>query len=120
MTQSSINVICSGGLQTEPNRYALTGPIAESTFRNIHADWAIFSVRSLTSGGKLYDVHYSETALRNVMLENAAKSLFLCDGSKLGTDSPYYQCSLDDVDYMVCNSKESKKYLKDYPGLKLL
>ena len=110
MTQSSINVICSGGLQTEPNRYALTGPIAESTFRNIHADWAVFSVRSLTSGGKLYDVHYSETA----------KSLFLCDGSKLGTDSPYYQCSLDDVDYMVCNSKESKKYLKDYPGLKLL
>ena len=120
MTQSGINVICSGGLQTEPNRYALTGPIAESTFRNIHADWAVFSVRSLTNNGKLYDVHYSETALRKVMLENAAKSLFLCDGSKLGTDSPYYQCSLKDVDYMVCNSKEAKKYLKDFPGLKLL
>lgn len=120
MSQSGINVICSGGLQTEPNRYALLGPIAENTFENIHADWVVFSVRSLTNDGKLYDVHYNETALRKIMLENSAKSLFLCDSSKLGTISTYYQCSLADIDYMVCNSKESKKYLKNYPDLKLL
>ena len=30
MSQSSIDVICSGGLQTSPNRYALVGPIAET------------------------------------------------------------------------------------------
>ena len=120
MSQSGINVICSGGLQTDPNRYALIGPIAENTFRSIHADWAVFSVRSLTTDGKLYDVHYSETALRKVMLENSAKSLFLCDSSKLETISTYYQCCLADIDYMVCNNKEPKKYLKNYPDLKLL
>lgn len=120
MSQSSINVICSGGLQTEPNRYALHGPIAENTFKNIHADWAVFSVSSLTDDGKLYDVHYNETALRKVMLKNSEKNLFLCDSSKLGTISTYYQCSLSDIDYMACDSKESKKYLKNYPNLKLL
>ena len=120
MSQSSIDLICSGGLQTSPNRYALVGPIAEETFRNIHADWAVFSARSLTEDGLIYDVHYNETALRKVMLENAEKKLFLCDSSKFGTNSTYYQCSLADIDYMVCDSKEAKQYQYEYPNLKII
>ena len=120
MSQSSIDVICSGGLQISPNRYALIGPIAEKTFKNIHADWAVFSARSLTEDGQIYDVHYNETALRKVMLENAEKKLFLCDSSKLGTNSTYYQCSLADIDYMVCDSKEAKQYQREYPYLKII
>lgn len=120
MSQSSIEVICSGGLQTSPNRYALVGPIAEETFRHIHADWAVFSARSLTEDGQIYDVHYNETALRKVMLENAEKKLFLCDSSKLGTKSTFFQCSLNEVDYMVCDSKEAKRYQAAYPNLKIM
>lgn len=120
MSQSSIDLICSGGLQTSPNRYALVGPIAEETFRNVHADWAVFSARSLTEYGQIYDVHYNETALRKVMLENAEKKMFLCDSSKLGTNSTYYQCSLADIDYMVCDSKEAKQYQREYPNLKII
>ena len=119
MSQSSINVICSGGFQTSPNRYALVGPIAEETFRNIHADWAVFSARSLTKDGQIYDIHYNETALRKVMLKNAEKKIFLCDSSKLRTNSTYYQCSLADIDYMVCDSKEAKQYQQEYPNLKI-
>lgn len=120
MSQSNINLICSGGLQTAPNRYALVGPIAETTFRNIHADWAVFSARSLTEDGQIYDVNYNETAVRKVMLENAAKKLFLCDSSKLKTNSTYYQCSLADIDYMVCDNKEAKRYQQMYPDLKIM
>lgn len=120
MSRSGIDVICSGGLQTTPNRYALVGPIAERTFRNIHADWAVFSARSLTDDGQIYDVHYNETALRNVMLENSDKKIFLCDSSKLKTMSTYYQCSLSDIDYMVCDSKDAKQYQRKYPNLKVM
>ena len=120
MSQSSIDVICCGGLQTSPNRYALVGPIAEETFRNIHADWAVFSASSLTEDGQIYDVHYNETSLRKVMLENATKKLFLCDSSKIGTNSTYYQCNLSDIDYMVCDSKEVKRYQQKYPDLKII
>ncbi|MDD6483463.1 MAG: DeoR/GlpR family DNA-binding transcription regulator [Clostridiales bacterium] len=120
MSQSNIDLICSGGLQTLPNRYALVGPIAEETFRNIHADWVVFSARSLTKDGLIYDVHYNETALRKLMLENAEKKLFLCDSSKLGTNSTYYQCSLADIDYMVCDSKDAKHYQQMYPNLKIM
>ena len=45
--------------------------------RNIHADRAVFSARSLTDDGRIYDVHYNETALRKVMLENAEKTVSL-------------------------------------------
>ena len=120
MSQSVINVICSGGLQTTPNRYALVGPIAEETFKNIHADWAVFSARSVTDDGQIYDVHYNETALRNVMLRNADKKMFLCDSSKLGTVSTYYQCCLADIDYMVCDSSKAKIYQQQYPDLKII
>lgn len=120
MSQSNIDVICSGGSQTSPNRYALVGPIAEKAFENIHADWVVFSARSLTKDGQIYDVHYNETALRKVMLENADKKMFLCDSSKLGTNSTYYQCSLADIDYMVCDSKDAKQYQTNFPNLKIL
>lgn len=120
MSQSNIDVICSGGIQTSPNRYALVGPIAENTFRTIHADWAVFSARSLTKDGLIYDVHYNETALREVMLKNADKKLFLCDSSKLETTSTYYQCSLSDINYLVCDSDKAKSYEHQYPNLKII
>lgn len=120
ISQSSINVICSGGLQTSPNRYALVGPIAENTFGNIHADWAVFSTRSLTKDGQIYDIHYNETTLRNVMLKNADKKLFLCDSSKLDTISTYYQCSLSDIDYLVCDSNDAKKFEQQFRHLKVI
>lgn len=120
MTQSGINVMCSGGIQTAPNRYALVGPIAERTFGNVHADWCVFSARSLTPDGKIYDVHYNETELRKIMLGNADKKMFLCDSSKMNTISSYYQCSLSDIDYMVCDSKEAKNYQQKYHDLKIL
>ncbi len=120
MSQSNIEVICSGGVQTSPNRYALIGPIAENTFRNIHADWVVFSTHSLTNDGKIYDVNYNETALRNIMLNNADKKMFLCDSSKLYTTSTYYQCSLSDIDYLVCDSPEAKNFEQQYHNLKII
>lgn len=120
MSQSSINVICSGGIQTAPNRYALVGPIAENTLRSIHADWAVFSARSLTMEGQIYDVNYNETTIRNVMLKNADKKLFLCDSSKLDTISTYYQCSLSNIDYLVCDSEKAKKHARKFHNLKVI
>lgn len=117
LTQHNINAICSGGAQNTINRYALTGSEAENTFNSIHADWCAFSTRSLTSDGKLYDIHYDETMLRNVMLKNSSKKIFLCDHTKINTISTYYQCSLSDIDYISCDATIPKEYLKKYPNL---
>lgn len=120
LTQHNIDVICSGGMQTAPNRYALVGSAAESTFNNIHADWCVFSTRSLTADGKLYDIHYNETVVRNIMLKNADKKLFLCDSTKLNTISAYYQCSLSDVNYLVSDTPAAKSYKKLFNNINVL
>lgn len=120
MTQHNVNVISSGGIQCEQNRYAMVGSIAENTFRNIHADYAIFSARSLTSDGKIYDIDFTEPATRQVMLENASKKIFLCDSSKFDRIAPYYQCDLSYVDYLVSDSLDAQKYQKHFPHLKIL
>lgn len=116
MTQFNVNVINSGGIQSDENRYATVGAIAENTFRSIHADFAVFSARSLTNDGKVYDIHYNEINLRNIMFENAEKTVFLCDSSKLDSISPYYQCDLSNVDYLVSDTANVKNYIKDYPN----
>lgn len=120
MTQANVNVISSGGMQSEQNRYAVVGAEAENTFRSIHADIAVFSARSLTGDGKIYDIHYAETNIRRVMLENAEKKIFLCDSSKLDSVSTYYQCDLSEVDYLISDTQDVKKYMKQYPDLKIL
>lgn len=120
MTQFNVNVISAGGMQNVQNRYAMTGTITENTFKNIHADFAVFSARSLTNDGKIYDIHYDETNTRKVMLENADTGVFLCDSSKLDSISPYYQCDLSDVEYLISDSPDIKKHIKRYPNLKIL
>lgn len=120
MTRHNVNVICSGGMQSDPNRYALIGSAAESSFENMHADWCVFSARSLTSDGKIYDIHYNETAVRRVMLRNADRKMFLCDSSKLNTISTYYQCTLADIDYLASDSADISEYKKAFPNITIL
>lgn len=120
LSQSSFDVVCSGGMQTTPNRYALTGAAAEETFRSIHADWAVFSARALTDDGVIYDVHSNEVALRKIMIENADKSLFLCDSSKISVTATYRQCSLSDVNYIVSDKPIPHHIVEKYPSIHAL
>ncbi len=117
MSQSSFDVVCSGGIQSSPNRYALTGPAAEEAFRNIHADWAVFSARALTDDGQIFDVHPAEIALRNIMLQNSDKKIFLCDSSKFSSIATYYQCSLNKIDYLVSDKAAPPSVTDGFPSL---
>ena len=120
MTQYNVKVLCSGGVQTEPNRFALVGSDAERAFAKVHADWMFFSTRSLTDDGQLFDVHYDETAIRKTMLKNAEKHVFLCDSSKIGTISTYKQCTLAEVDILVSDSAVAAGYKDRFKGLTVL
>lgn len=120
MTQFNVNVISTGGVQSAQNRYAMIGAIADGSFGNFYADFAFFSARSLTESGKIYDIHYDETVTRKAILKNAAKKVFLCDSSKINTVSPYYQCDLSEVDYLISDGKSALPYAADFPRLEIL
>lgn len=49
-----------------------------------------------------------------------AKKVFLCDSEKFDTNSAYKQCSLSDVDFLISESEEAKKFSKHSNSLKIL
>ena len=79
------NVKCylTGGKLLE-NSYALVGCLAENTIATLYADIFFFSSQGITEDGIITDYADDETTLRRLMIRNSAKSVFVCDKSKLG------------------------------------
>lgn len=116
----SINVICSGGRVCPDDVDALVGVDAERIFENTRADFTFFSTHALSEDGTIYDCVYETVALRGKMLKNAEKKVCLCTENKLGTASIYKQCTLRDIDYLVCESDKARKFEEKFPGLTVL
>lgn len=70
---------------------------------NFHADIAFFSAQSISANGEIYDCFEEENFIRKAMIKNAKKKVFLCDSTKFDRTSPFYLCSLGDIDYMISN-----------------
>lgn len=99
--QSKLDVIACGGRLSRSNRNCLLGSDAQDTFSQIHADIAFFSARALSADGIIWDCDREEVCLRQSMLQNAHKRIFLCASEKFPLQAGYRQCTLDDVDYMI-------------------
>ena len=110
LSNTDIKTVCSGGSLAADNRSCLIGRDAQATFESIHADLVFFSTKSLSENGVIFDCDREEVHVRESMLKNAAKRIFLCDSEKLGTHSAYRQCSLLDVDYLVCENDAALRF----------
>ena len=102
LAESSAKVYGSGGMLCPENRTCLIGEDAAATFCRVHADVAFFSARSLSEDGVISDLSREEVLVREAMIKNAARTVFLCNRSKRGTRSAYVQCRLSGVDAVVC------------------
>jgi len=108
LSDTSLRVVSSGGYLSDENRNCLLGADARQTFEGIYADYAFFSARSLSGDGIITDCSREEVALRNAMLQNAQKRIFLCDSTKFDSRSPYRQCSLSQVDYLISETDAAR------------
>lgn len=104
LSQSDVTTYSAGGLLNRENRTCLTGSFADSIIRKFHADWCIFSVKSLDAGGVLSDCVEPGVAVLNTMMECAEKTMFLCDSSKLGSRSTFVQCNISELDVVLSNA----------------
>ncbi len=120
LSNSSIKVVSSGGFLSQENRSCLIGPDAHSIFENTYADITFFSAKSLSDDGIISDCTREEVALRNSMFKNSSKKIFLCDSEKFGTQSVYKQCTLSDVDYLISENENARKFSKYSSLLKIL
>ena len=112
MSRTKVNIISSGGILNQENRMCLYGEDAAYIFENIYANYAFFSTKALSDDGMIWDFSREEVLIRNAMLKNAEKKVFLCDSEKFSSHSAYKQCSLSDIDYLVCENDSAKKYGK--------
>lgn len=110
LSNSSIKTISSGGFLSRENRSCLIGADAQNIFENTYADMVFFSTKSLSDDGIISDCTREEVLLRNSMIKNATKKVFLCDSEKFGTKSAYKQCTLCDIDYMISENEAAKKF----------
>lgn len=120
LSNSNINAVSSGGFLSPQNRNCLIGSDAHSIFENTYADIVFFSTKSLSDDGIISDCTREEVTLRNSMLKNAAKKTFLCDSEKFGTRSAYKQCTLSDIDYLISENEDAKKFCMCSNSLKIL
>ena len=110
LSNSKIKTISSGGFLSPDNRTCLIGRDAEHIFENTYADVVFFSAKSLSDDGIISDCTREEVVLRNSMLKNASKKVFLCDSEKIGTHSAYRQCSISDIDYLITETYLPEKF----------
>ena len=103
LAKNNIAAYSTGGCVLEINRSVLVGHYAEEMISNFHADIAFFSAQSVNNDGEIYDCFEEENVIRKAMIRHATKKVFLCDSTKFGKTSPFYLCSLNDIDYIVSN-----------------
>ena len=115
VSQSNLTIYSSGGRLSSTNTGCLIGEEAHEIFKKVRADILFFSAQGLSPDGIIYDCTLEEVSIRKTMLENAEKSVFLCDSEKFDRFSGYKQCPLSDITYMVSEVDCKEKY-KNYSG----
>ena len=120
LANSRLKVISSGGYLSSENRNCLIGGDARETFENIYADIMFFSAKSISHDGVISDCSREEIIIRNAMLKNSDKKVFLCDSTKFGTHSAYKQCDLGDVDYFISEDDCAQQFSSYPKGIVLM
>ncbi len=94
--ECNIKNYCTGGLLLMQS-IAYVGSEAEKFIKGINADMFFFSSRGYTENGMITDSSEREATVKKAMMQNAAKSYYLCDSSKRGKKYAFNICSTKEL-----------------------
>lgn len=120
LSRTELTVIATGGQVSRENGNCLIGGAACRSYGEIYADLMFFSAKAVSDSGIITDCTQEEIFVRNAMMKNAAKKIFLCDSSKLGATATFVQCDLSQVDALVSESDCFTVCKAAYPRLQIL
>lgn len=106
-----INAYSTGGHLSSENPSVLIGHYADNMIKNVRADICFFSAQTVYDNGDIFDCFEQENVLRMSMIQNSAKSVFLCDSTKFGKSAPFKLCNVNDLDYIV-SDRAFEEYFK--------
>lgn len=108
---SGVQVYGTGGRLRE-NAHSFVGSQALAFINQYHADFAVFSCRGLHPEGGITESNEEEADVKRRFLANAARSILLCDESKLGRRFFCKIASPGSVWRIVCNIPLPEEYGK--------
>lgn len=103
--ECNIKSYCTGGLLLM-HSVAYVGNETEKFISNINADLFFFSSRGYTENGMITDSSEREATVKRAMLQNAARSYYLCDSSKRNKTYTFNICSVKDLAGIIDESPE--------------
>lgn len=115
-----LDVICTGGKLDPVERTSMVGPTALETIQGIHADYTFFAPGAIDEKGICYDCWQDINTVCQCMLEHSTKKVMLCDSQKIGKTSTFKECTLGDVDILICDIPLEHKYGKLFPQVEFL
>ncbi len=98
--EQHINVYSTGG-HLLSSCQALVGEEALKTVASFNATVFFFSCRGLTEDGTLTDISIEEDIVRQHMMRQADKVVFLCNSRKIGQRYMHTLCHADEVDCII-------------------
>ena len=114
-----VTVYSSGGRVSSVRR-CLIGEDVNTVFGRVRADFAFCSAAAIAPDGMIYDFTIEDVMVRDAMMKNANKKVFLCDSEKFDTSASYRQCHLSAMDYMISEVDCSSKYQHTAPKVTIL
>lgn len=81
------------------------GSVSERYAENINVDVAFFTARGLSDDGVISDPDLSQTMVRNSIMKNAKKNIFLFEKEKLGKKYLHTLCHINAVDGIIFSDK---------------
>lgn len=103
LSDRGVKTFCVGG-EMIPNALTLAGGYAEEFVRHFNFDAIFFSAYGVSDHGMIVDTALPESMLFKAAMENAKKSIFVCDGDKFHLYTPYNILSLKELDCIVTNT----------------
>ena len=109
LVKKGIKTYCTGG-EIFPNSLAYFGSFAEEFIQKFNIDLLFFSCHGVNEKGMLTDPSLPETQIRKTAINQAKKTVFLCDETKFSLSTPYNLVPIQKMDCVITNSKQVNKY----------
>lgn len=106
----SAQIFCTGGWMSTYSR-GFAGESARRRIAEFRTDLLFFSARSISLENGISDVNEEDVYLKQQMLEQTAKSVFLCDSSKFDNTSYRRVCDVGAIDYLITNQRPSEQWM---------
>ena len=91
---------------------SLVGEDAQRIISSYNSDICFFSCRGVNADGWLTDFSIEENHIRQHMIKQSKVNVLLCAGKKFGKKYSHNLCHINDIDYIITESKPTEEFEK--------